>query len=188
MPQLRVLNISGNINLTSLPSELATCDNLRDIVFDIEYISYPSADILASGVQSILKFLDTGERAIAANSDHAIEDNLMKQSKLTTSRIMGETISSSTTQKFMEHEKLTQAQDYFLENQLHMEQQLKKAEMLKSVLEQQRQQENAVSKVQQIKDSERKKLIDDIKERKFKFKKGKKAGLKIFTILHFHFR
>jgi hypothetical protein len=65
----------------------------------------------------------------------------------------------------MEKEKFIMSQeDNFLENELHKEQQRKKEEMLKSLLEQQRQLENAVNKMQTVKDAERKKLIGDIVE------------------------
>jgi hypothetical protein len=161
MPELRILNVSGNKSLATLPPELATCENLHDLIFDVECISAPSRDVLATGVQNILKFLSTGE--LTGCSDYASEDKLLMQSKVTSSRIMGNTI--NTTKKFMEKEKFIMSQeDSFLENELHKEQQRKKEEMLKSLLEQQRQAENAVNKMQTEKDAERKKLIDDIVE------------------------
>lgn len=164
MPELRVINISGNQNLKILPPELATCENLNDLVFDIECISSPSADVLATGTHNILQFLSTGELSTA--SDYASEDKLLMQSKVTASRIMGETIGA--TKKFMEKEKFIMSQDdTYLENELHREQQRKKEEMLKSLLEQQKQAENAVNKMQNVKDAERKKLIDDIVQCKF---------------------
>ena len=93
--------------------------------------------------------------------DYASEDKLIKQtSKVTSSRIMGETISTSS-KKFMDKEKFLISQDENL-NELHKEQQRKKEEMLRSLVEQQRQTESVVSKMQFEKDVERKKLIDDI--------------------------
>lgn len=166
MPELRILNVSGNKCLSTLPPELATCENLHDLVFDIECISNPERDVLATGVQNILKFLSTGE--LTAPSDYASEDKMIVQSKVTSSRIMGDTISMST-KKFMDKEKFILTQDNFLENELHKEQQRKKEEMLKSLLEQQKQAENVVNKMQTVKDAERKKLIDDIVECEFFF-------------------
>jgi hypothetical protein len=161
MPELRILNVSGNKCLSTLPPELATCENLHDLVFDIEFISSPADDVLATGLQNILKFLSTGE--LTASSDYASEDKMIMQSKVTSSRIMGETI--STTKKFMDKERFIMTQDdNFLENELHKEQQRKKEEMLKSLLEQQKVTENVVNKMQTVKDAERKKLIDDIVE------------------------
>lgn len=159
--------MSGNQSLKVLPPELATCENLADLVFDIECIASPSNDILTTGTHNILKFLSTGE--LSAASDYATEDKLLMQSKVTSSRIMGESISTSN-KKFMEKEKFIMTQDEnFLENEMHKEHQRKKEEMLKSLLEQQKQSENAVSKIQNFKDAERKKLIGDIVQCKFEF-------------------
>lgn len=159
MTELRVLNVAGNKHLSILPPELATCENLNDLVFDLECISSPSSDVLATGTQNILKFLSTGE--LTASSDYATEDKILMQSKVTSSRIMGDSI--STTKKFMEKEKFIMSpDDNFLENELHKEQQRKKEEMLKSLLEQEKLTENAMNKIQSERDAERKKLIDDI--------------------------
>lgn len=57
MPNLRILNISGNANLTKLPIQLTTCDSLVDIVLDAEFILYPPADVIESGTAEILKYL-----------------------------------------------------------------------------------------------------------------------------------
>lgn len=57
MPNLRVLNITGNKNLKNLPSQLSTCDSLNDIVLDGEYIFYPPASIIERGTAEILKYL-----------------------------------------------------------------------------------------------------------------------------------
>ncbi|CRL08548.1 CLUMA_CG021233, isoform A [Clunio marinus] len=160
MPELKILNVSGNKQLKILPPELATCESLHDLVFDIEIIVSPSNDVLATGPQNILKFLSTGE--LSATNDLAAEDKMLMQSnKKTSSRIMDDK-SISTTMKFMEKEKFIMAQDDFLEEKLHKEQQKKKEEMLKSLLDQQRQAESAVNQIQSQKDLERKKLIDDI--------------------------
>lgn len=161
MPELRVLNVSGNANLKTLPPELATCENLEDLVFDIDSISSPSADVLATGTHNILKFLSTGE--LTAPSDYATEDKILMQSKVTSSRIHKGEENAASNKKFMEKEKFIMSpDDHYLESELHKEQQRKKEEMLKSLLEQQRQAESAVNKVQSEKDNERKKLIDDI--------------------------
>lgn len=169
MPELKILNVSGNKRLTQLPPELSTCENLRDLVFDDDVISCPPRDILATGTQNILKFLSTGELTGTAVDDYGNEDELMKLtkvSKVTTSRIIGDSMDS--TKKFLEKEKRVFIQEeQFQESELHREQQKKKEEMLKSVLEQQKSAENAVNKMQNLKDVERKKLIGDIMKCEF---------------------
>lgn len=56
MPNLRILNISGNAKLEILPPELATNDNLSDLVFDHENIKSPSKEIVSKGTINILKY------------------------------------------------------------------------------------------------------------------------------------
>lgn len=160
MPELRILNVSGNKRLTILPPELSTCENLCDLVFDEDVISNPSRDILATGTQNILKYLTTGE--LTASVDYGNEDELIKAtSKVTTSRLIADNMDS--TKKFLEKEKRIFIQEgNFMESEIHKEQQKKKEEMLKSLVEQQRNSENAVNKMQNEKDAERRKLIEDI--------------------------
>lgn len=57
MPNLRILNITGNANLTKLPIQLTTCDSLTDIVLDIDFILYPPNNINEKGTSAILKYL-----------------------------------------------------------------------------------------------------------------------------------
>lgn len=164
MTNLKIFNISGNARLEILPPEIATNQSLNDLIFDIESIKSPSAEILATTTQNILKFLSTGE--LTAPSDYAIEDNLLskQQSKVTSSRIIDESMSAAT-KKFLQKEKpiLTDNSDIDM-SEMHKEQQRRKEEMLKTLLDQQKQSEAAVNKVQQAKDVERKKLIENIRE------------------------
>lgn len=57
MPNLRIINITGNVNLSTLSNQLTTCDSLVDIVIDAEYILYPPNDIVKRGTADILKYL-----------------------------------------------------------------------------------------------------------------------------------
>lgn len=160
MPELRILNVSGNKSLTILPPELAMCENLHDLVFDEDVICNPSRDILATGTINILKYLSTGELT-ASSVDYGNEDELMKMSKVTKSRLIGDNMDS--TKKFLEKERKIFVQEgNFEESEVHKEQQKKKGEMLKSLVEQQKNSENAVNKMQNLKDAERRKLIEDI--------------------------
>jgi hypothetical protein len=172
MSNLKILNVSSNPRLQVLPPEIATNESLHDLIFDIENINSPSADILATGnTQNILKFLSTGE--LTAPSDYAIEDNLLKQqSKVTTSRIIDESMSSAT-KNFMQKERpIIDMTDSLDVNELHREQQRKKEEMLKTLLQQQKQADEAVNKIHQVRDVERKKLIENIKQCEFLFTCG----------------
>jgi hypothetical protein len=166
MSNLKILNISSNLKLEILPPELATNENLYDLVFDIDKIKSPSSDVLATGTQNILKYLSTGE--LTAPSDYATEDAFIQQqsNKITSSRIIDETSTlASSTKHFLHKEKHTQPLDSMNSDidELHREQQRRKEEMLKTLLVQQKQAEDAVNKVHLEKDAERKKLIDDIR-------------------------
>lgn len=167
MPNLKILNVSGNKKLEILPPELATNENLTDLIFDIECIKTPNATILATTTQNILKFLSIGELT-TSTIDYAIEDNFLakQQSKITSSRIIDEENMSAMTKKFLQKEKPPIVHDNsdIDMTELHKEQQRKKEEMLKTLLLQQQQSDDAVNKIQQTKDAERKKLIENIKE------------------------
>ncbi|CAO1357595.1 unnamed protein product [Diamesa serratosioi] len=158
LSQLRILNISGNTKITTLPSTLSTCDNLQDLIFDIDHVLSPSKDVLLSGTQNILKFLETGIKTYVDNS----EDNLLRiQSKLTKPKT---TQPEKCVNTFLEQERLAQAQDYLLENQIHKEQQKKREQLMKMLVDEQRHTESTVYQMQQEKDVERKRLIGDILE------------------------
>lgn len=165
VPNLKILNVSGNQKLEILPPELATNENLNDLIFDIESIKTPSRSVLATTTQNILKFLSTGELT-EPNNDYAIEDSFLakQQSKTTTSRIIDENMSAMT-KKFLQKEKpFLQDNNDIDMSELHKEQQRKKEEMLKTLIQQQQQSDDAVNKIQQTKDAERKKLIENIRE------------------------
>lgn len=112
---------------------------------------------------------DDYSELMTAPNDFEAEDNAINlQSKITTSRIIDDSM-TATTKKFLNKEKV-QAHDFMnneANEQLMKEHQKKKEEMLKSLLEQQRIAEDAVSKIHLEKDIERRKLIDDIKKCKF---------------------
>lgn len=81
MPNLRILNITGNVNLTKLPIQLTTCDSLTDLIFDTEYILYPTNDIIERGTIEILKYL------LEQNGPHE-ETQPMKNIKQTTANML----------------------------------------------------------------------------------------------------
>jgi len=106
----------------------------------------------------------------APNEFEAEDSAINQQSKITTSRIIDDSM-TATTKKFLNKEKV-QAHDFMMNEaneQLLKEHQKKKEEMLKSLLEQQKIAEDAVNKIQLEKDVERRKLIDDIMECKWIF-------------------
>lgn len=82
MPNLRVLNITGNTQLNKLPIQLTTCDSLVDIVLDADTILYPPSDIIERGTRDILKYLLEHN---GANDEHFM--NTLNNSSQNTKRI-----------------------------------------------------------------------------------------------------
>ena len=106
---------------------------------------------------------------MTAPNEFEAEDNIInQQSKITTSRIIDDSM-TATTKRFLNKEKVL-AQDFMtneMNEQLLREHQKKKEEMLKALLEQQKQSEDAVNKIHLEQDVARRKLIDDIVECKW---------------------
>lgn len=95
MPHLRILNITGNANLTKLPIQLTTCDSLTDLVLDAELILYPPSDVIDNGTAAILKYLlehNTGppEETLlnSLNMKSAQNSEKMKNIKRTTANML----------------------------------------------------------------------------------------------------
>uniref|UniRef100_A0A182SCC4 RING-type domain-containing protein n=1 Tax=Anopheles maculatus TaxID=74869 RepID=A0A182SCC4_9DIPT len=172
MTNLRVLDISGNVRLSQLPGQLATCDNLVDIVLDPDTIQNPPANVVAGGTYAIVKYLSTGEfhqdPSGTTNVDGALdrqkattstflssERNELRQQELARERYEKE-------RKLLERERLAFEKDMLTESKLHEQQQMRKQMLLQQLLEQQNQNETQVHKLQQEKQTERERLIDNI--------------------------
>lgn len=170
MPLLRILNICGNVRLEKLPNQLATCDNLVDIVLDPSTISDPPADVVAGGTYAIIKYLSTGE--IIHPPDNVIDDSYTRSKTSTINFIASERDEMRQAElsrekqekekKLLEHERLAYEKDYLAESKLHQQQQRKKQELLQQLLQQQNQSDTNVNRLQEEKQSERQRLINDI--------------------------
>lgn len=172
MPLLRILNICGNVRLDKLPNQLATCDNLVDIVLDPNTVSEPPADVIAGGTYAIIKYLSTGEtihRPPPSEDEHDAytrsksstinfiesERDELRQAELAREKHEKE-------KKLMERERMAYEKDYLAESKLHEQQQRKKQELLQQLLQQQNQNDSNVNRLQEEKQSERQRLINDI--------------------------
>ncbi|XP_055387066.1 E3 ubiquitin-protein ligase LRSAM1-like [Condylostylus longicornis] len=181
MPNLRILNISENKDLKRLPVMLYTCDNLRDLILDKDVIEWPEADILNQTTDSILKYLSTGEKidetdsnipektertagaveiaqdALKLNTDISKEDALIRQL---------DNLMKSSTKKRNSLQIITDGygnEDALFE-EIQLKQQKMKKELLQTVLLQQNENESLFNKIQQQRDIERTKLIEDIRK------------------------
>uniref|UniRef100_A0A182R0I0 Uncharacterized protein n=1 Tax=Anopheles farauti TaxID=69004 RepID=A0A182R0I0_9DIPT len=176
MTNLRVLDISGNVRLSQLPNQLATCDNLIDIVLEPAHIVDPPADVVAGGTYAIVKYLSTGELPLEQQGPTDVDGaaTAADRQKATTSAFLTSERSGELRhqelareryekeRKLLERERLAFEKDMLTESMLHEQQQRKKQVLLQQLLEQQNQNETQVHKLQQEKQTERERLIDDI--------------------------
>ncbi|XP_035906534.1 E3 ubiquitin-protein ligase LRSAM1-like isoform X1 [Anopheles stephensi] len=174
MTNLRVLDISGNVRLSQLPSQLATCDNLVDIVLDPDTVRNPPADVVAGGTYAIVKYLSTGELHHDPTRGTTVDVDGLDRQKATTSTFLSSERNELRQQeqayreryekerKLLERERLAFEKDMLTESKLHEQQQMRKQMLLQQLLEQQNQNETQVHKLQQEKQTERERLIDNI--------------------------
>ncbi|XP_055836489.1 E3 ubiquitin-protein ligase LRSAM1-like isoform X2 [Episyrphus balteatus] len=163
MPNLQILNISGNISLRQLPTTLATCDKLCDLILDQQTIEWPSLDVISGGTENIMRFLATGEHSTEvpdgkSNREKKPEDALISQFNKFNHNETHRTNQS----KYQPIDKSGYGNENALLEQIQRRQQLQKEEILKAVLLQQNETENLVNKLHQQKDNERNELIKDI--------------------------
>uniref|UniRef100_A0A336LWP4 CSON006581 protein n=1 Tax=Culicoides sonorensis TaxID=179676 RepID=A0A336LWP4_CULSO len=167
MPCLKVLNIKGNRGLKQLSTGLTTCQDLIDIVLDLDTIEEPPIEICRGGTSNILKYLSTGEVVLYEEEvvDAGLDKALKTQSALDDahSRFMElKHEKASKERAFLENERLATEKNYELEVKFHEEQMRRRRELIQSMQEEQNETENKVMKLQQIKESERNRLIQDI--------------------------
>uniref|UniRef100_A0A1Q3G387 Putative e3 ubiquitin-protein ligase lrsam1 n=1 Tax=Culex tarsalis TaxID=7177 RepID=A0A1Q3G387_CULTA len=168
MANLRILNICGNPRLTKLPNQLATCDNLVDLVLDPNTIVEPPTEVIEAGTYAIVKYLSTGE--VLARPPEDQQDSRAKTSTINfinseRDELRAAELAREKHQKekqLLERERLAYEKDYLAESKLHEQQQRKKQQLLEQLLQQQNQNESHVTRLQEEKQSERQRLINDI--------------------------
>lgn len=83
MPNLRILNISGNSGLNTLPYELSTCDSLTALIFDAKHIQFPPSEILELGTAEILSYLTTVDGGEVGQEALCVDGRSKKEDKRT---------------------------------------------------------------------------------------------------------
>lgn len=71
MPNLRLLNLSGNVDIIELPFELSTCDSLAELIFDHQIVRHPPMHISAQSTAEVMKYLLTSERSDSSANRHS---------------------------------------------------------------------------------------------------------------------
>lgn len=168
MANLRILNIGGNPRLVKLPNQLATCDNLVDLVLDPNTITEPPAEVIAAGTYAIVKYLSTGEVLCRPPSEDQQDSTKIstinfinsERDELRAAELAREKHDKE--KLMLERERLAYEKDYLAESKLHGQHQRKKQELLEQLLRQQNQNDSHVNRLQEEKQSERQRLINDI--------------------------
>lgn len=175
MPKLRILNITGNIELTHLPKNLSTCDSLVDLVLDNEYIVYPPVNVIENGTAEIMNFLTVHDDSPMTIEALAMQRTMQNNVKNMTANLISiergmdivaginhENAKATREKRFMDHERLEQEKYSNLEAAIHQQQLKRKQDLLQHLLKQQVESDSLIQKMQMAKDSDRLKLIDDI--------------------------
>ncbi|XP_063702420.1 E3 ubiquitin-protein ligase LRSAM1-like [Culicoides brevitarsis] len=167
MPSLKVLNVKGNAALHVLHGGLATCQDLMDIIFDVQNITEPPPEICRGGTANILKYLSTGEVVLFQEEavDVATDNALKVQSTLDDAHTRFMALKNEKASKeraFLEKERAQMERNNELEVKFHEEQMRRRRELIQTMQNEQNETENKVLQLQSLKESERNRLIEDI--------------------------
>lgn len=170
MANLRILNVCGNPRLTKLPNQLATCDNLVDLVLDPNTIVEPPPEVIEAGTYAIVKYLSTGELLIGRPPPQDQHDSRAKTSTINfiNSERDDQRAAELAREKhqkekqLLAQERLAYEKDYLAESKLHEQHQRKKQQLLEQLLHQQNHESVGFTRLQEEKQSERQRLINDI--------------------------
>uniref|UniRef100_A0A8D8FLV8 E3 ubiquitin-protein ligase LRSAM1 n=1 Tax=Culex pipiens TaxID=7175 RepID=A0A8D8FLV8_CULPI len=170
MANLRILNFCGNPRLTKLPNQLATCDNLVDLVLDPNTIVEPPPEVIEAGTYAIVKYLSTGELLITRPPPQDQHDSRAKTSTINfiNSERDDQRAAELAREKhqkekqLLAQERLAYEKDYLAESKLHEQHQRKKQQLLEQLLHQQNHESVGFTRLQEEKQSERQRLINDI--------------------------
>ncbi|KAF2896781.1 hypothetical protein ILUMI_09399 [Ignelater luminosus] len=169
---LRKLNILGNTSLNHLPKSICCAQRLREIQVDTSNFIYPPANVAEMGTESIMKFIcdDTGFtyvppdniEELSTSTDERDSSDVYEESMKAKIRKL-EKIKEQKMQEFLEIERnneLLQRQEFELANAMKAN----REKLLTDLSEQQTKFDLELAKLQQIKDTERFRLIEQLQE------------------------
>lgn len=179
MANLRVLLLNGNPLLHVLPSTLATCDSLNDLVISPETIRQPPSHICEQGTKAILNYLmgalsDTDQIKVplytkAQLAEEALATKLFLENE-NLDRLVGNHLSSSRkeiqlkTDELLTSERMALERNQKLEAAARNEQDSRRENLLKVIMAQQDLQESQINELNSQKNENRNILIRDIIE------------------------
>lgn len=158
MERLRILNVAGN-KITQLPKMLATCEDLMDIIYDVEMVEDPPPEIGRGGTANVLKYLREGFVDVTL---HEIGDVAPSTSREPVYRVNPKFEAFQEEQDRKRRDLLKELEvDHNLEA-FQAEQNRQRLELLKKLQADQSEAETLVLQVQRHKDSEQHRLIGEI--------------------------
>ena len=176
LSNLRVLLLNGNSTLRSLPSTLATCESLVDLVVDSTTLEDPPAHVCDQGTKAILNYLmgaldrnawpreetvEVGQDALATKLflEHEQMDRLVEH-HLVASRNQIQL----KTNELLASERMALEKNHLLEEAARNEQDSRREKLLKEIMAQQAVQESQINELNTQKNENRNHLIRNIME------------------------
>lgn len=167
MINLRILLLNGNNDLHQLPFQLSTCLSLAEISLDADNFVYPSPEILCCGTAKIIAYLTTGEHTediVPATVDDRIMIETQQFIDYEKAILEPDACNGKSKREnaFIEHERLQYQKYNNMDSMMHEQNQQRKQEFLKTLVNQQNETDTMIRQLQISRDVERHKLIEHI--------------------------
>ncbi|XP_025836993.1 E3 ubiquitin-protein ligase LRSAM1 isoform X2 [Agrilus planipennis] len=162
MVSLQEINLKNNPKLHELPKSISCLHNMQCIQIDITGFTYPPEEIVKNGTSSIMKFIceDMGQVYVSQNEPTELERS---NSNKSIPRSLSNSIKRKKMVEFLEiekHRSILQRQEYDLAQSVKVE----KERLLSDIAEQQNELDNKLLKLQQEREKERFRLIEQLQE------------------------
>lgn len=161
LANLRKLNVLGNKSLKQLPKSLCSCKRLSEILVNSSHFVYPPADVCEDAAESIMKYIckDNGIEYVPPDDLCDGEDVEEKD----TVDAYEDSFKEQRLQDFLEIEKqneLLQRQEF----EVAVAMKANREKLLTDISQQQAKLDSKLAKVQQLRDTERFQLIEQLQE------------------------
>ncbi|XP_017780178.1 PREDICTED: E3 ubiquitin-protein ligase LRSAM1-like isoform X1 [Nicrophorus vespilloides] len=164
--KLRLLDLQGNKKLKELPRSFGKLQHLRQLYFDADGFQYPPKDIAEQGVDVVVKYVcddNNYEYSPTDDTDACITEEYVPYSNIEAKIWEIEKIKEQKKEEFLaieKHNEIMMQQEFELANSMK----INKVKLLDDIRLQQNQLDESLDKIQQVKDIERFKLIEQLQE------------------------
>lgn len=169
LQNLDSLNVCDNPKIKTLPKDLCNLVLLTCLDFDIEQITYPSADISEGGIESVMKFLssESGKEYVPASSPCIVHASDVDQpsdlgddsSSLTASYQLYQKAKDKKQKDLLMMEEALK-QNYEIQSYSAAEANLRRQKLLEDLFQEQERMENEIMLLQTRKEKEKQTLLD----------------------------